>query len=138
MLVGHSEGGIVAVNAARDAVAAAGSASPTSSPPGHRSATSRAGSRRACSCSPWRTPPTSCPHLDGAPNPDRRNVVTVRGREQHGGISANHDLEQSYLPEAVDAQTAGNGSIDAFLPARTASCRARTMTTHAYQITRAP
>ena len=78
------------------------------------------------------------PALDNAPNPDLRNVVTVRGREQHGSISANHDLEQSYLNEAVDAQTAGNGSIAAFLSGAHGFLSGATMTTHAYQITRAP
>ncbi len=138
MLVGHSEGGIVAVNAARDA-AAAGRFRVThvvtaGSPVGDLAGRLPANVQLLA----LENTADVVPALDNAPNPDLRNVVTVRSREQHGGISANHDLEQSYLPEAVDAQTAGNGSIDAFLSGAHGFLSSATMTTHAYQITRAP
>ncbi|HEY2296524.1 MAG TPA: hypothetical protein VGH43_02250 [Jatrophihabitans sp.] len=77
------------------------------------------------------------PRLDAAANPDRRNVTTVRIDDDHGGIGANHDLDESYLPEATEAQTAGSDSVDAFLASAHGFLSGHSMSTHAYQITRA-
>jgi hypothetical protein len=77
------------------------------------------------------------PRLDDAANPDRPNVTTVRVDDDHGSIGANHDLDESYLPEATEAQTAGNGSVDAFVASAHAFLSGHSMTTHAYLITRA-
>ena len=63
-------------------------------------------------------------------------MTTVREDEQQGSIGANHDLLQSYEPEAVSAQNAGNGSVDAFLRSAHGFLSGDTMTTHAYQVTR--
>ena len=138
MLVGHSEGGIVAVNAARDAarsgrfrithVVTAGS------PVGALAADLPANVQLLA----LENSADIVPALDDVPNPDRPNVTTVRADEQHGSIGANHDLLQSYEPEAVSAQNAGNGSIDAFLHSADGFLSSDTMSTHAYQVTRAP
>ncbi|HEY8300754.1 MAG TPA: hypothetical protein VIG48_02540 [Jatrophihabitans sp.] len=138
MLVGHSEGGIVAVNAARDA-AASGRFRIThvvtaGSPVGDLAG----GLPSSVQLLALENTADVVPALDNAPNAELRNIVTVRAREQHGSIRANHSLEQSYQPEAVDAQTAGNGSIDAFLSGAHGFLSGATMTTHAYLITRAP
>lgn len=138
MLVGHSEGGIVAVNAARDA-AASGRFRIThvvtaGSPVGDLAK----GLPSNVALLSLENTADVVPALDNAPNPDLRNVVTVRERQQHGSIHANHSLEQSYEPEAVDTQTAGNGSVDAFLAGAHGFLSGSSMTTHAYQISRAP
>lgn len=136
LLVGHSEGGIVAVNAARDA-AASGRFRIThivtaGSPVGTLAATLPSTVQLLA----LENTADIVPGLDGVPNPDRVNVTTVRVDEQRGSIGANHDLEQSYEPEAVAAQTAGNGSIDAFVRGAKGFLSSDTMTTHAYQVTR--
>jgi hypothetical protein len=138
LLVGHSEGGIVAVNAARDAatsgrfhithVVTAGS------PVGSLAAKLPSSVQLLA----LENTADVVPALDDMPNPDRVNVTTVRAGEQRGSIGANHDLQQSYEPEAVSAQTAGNGSIDAFLHSADGFLSSDTMITHAYQVTRSP
>jgi pimeloyl-ACP methyl ester carboxylesterase len=138
LLVGHSEGGIVAVNAARDA-AASGRFRVThvvtaGSPVGTIAADVPSGVQVLA----LENTADVVPGLDGVPNPDLTNVTTVRTSEEHGSIGANHDLQLSYEPAAVAAQTAGNGSIDAFLHSARGFLSADTMTTHAYQITRSP
>jgi hypothetical protein len=60
----------------------------------------------------------------------------VRIDDDRGGIGDNHDLDESYLPEATEAQTAGNGSVDAFVASAGGFLHGRSMSTHAYQITR--
>ena len=138
MLVGHSEGGIVAVNAARDA-AASGRFRIThvvtaGSPVGALAADLPANVQLLA----LENSADIVPALDDVPNPDRRNVTTVRADEQHGSIGADHDLLQSYEPEAVSAQNADNGSVDAFLRSADGFLSSDTMSTHAYQVTRAP
>jgi hypothetical protein len=138
MLVGHSEGGIVAVNAARDAaesgrfrithVVTAGS------PVGALAADLPANVQLLS----LENTADIVPALDDVPNPDRPNVTTVRADEPHGSIGANHDLLQSYEPEAVSAQNADSGSVDAFLHSADGFLSSDTMSTHAYQVTRSP
>jgi hypothetical protein len=136
MLVGHSEGGIVAVDAARDAatsgryrithVVTAGS------PVGVLAKDLPADVQLLS----LENDADIVPRLDGAPNPDRPNVTTVRVDNDHGSVGANHDLDESYLPEATDAQTAGSASVAAFLASARGFLDGRSMSTHAYQITR--
>ena len=136
MLVGHSEGGIVAVDAAHDAalsgryrithVVTAGS------PVGLLAKKLPANVQLLS----LENDADIVPRLDGAANPDRRNVTTVRINDDHGGIGDNHDLDESYLPEATAAQTAGNGSVEAFVASARGFLGGRSMATHAYRITR--
>jgi pimeloyl-ACP methyl ester carboxylesterase len=136
MLVGHSEGGIVAVNAARDAT--------------------RSGQFRVTHVvtagSPIgkvvRTLPDSVqvlalensadvvPHCDAADNPDRPNITTVTVDEQQYSIGGNHDLRESYEPAAADADASDNGSIRAFTDSAHGFLGGSPMQTHAYWITR--
>ena len=107
MLVGHSEGGMVAVNAARDA---ARIRPVPRHPRRHRRLADRPHRRRAarvgCRCSRWRTAATSCPHLDGAANPDRPNVTTV---DRAASSTVQHRRRprlrrRRYLPVAADGR----------------------------------
>lgn len=136
MLVGHSEGGMVAVTAARDAVAS-----------GEFNVTHviTAGSPIGLTVGSL---PTSVqvlalenaqdvvPHLDGVANPDRPNVTTASTRRGDGTIVGDHDIEGAYLPIARDVQASGDRSIRDFLAGAAGYFRASRCETHTYQIRR--
>jgi hypothetical protein len=138
MLVGHSEGGIVAVNAARDAatsgrfrithVVTAGS-------PIGRVARALPSNVQVLALE---NRADVVPHCDAADNPDRSNITTVTVDEQHFSITANHGLEQSYEPIARAADESGDASIRAFTNSARGFLGRPTMHTHAYRITRDP
>lgn len=138
MLVGHSEGGIVAVDAAR-----AGAESGrfrithvvTAGSPVGELASGLPATVRLLSLE---NTADIVPALDGVPNPDRPNVTTVRADVPHGSIGADHNLMDSYQPVAVGAQTAGSGSVEAFEHSARGFLTGTSMTTHAYLITRDP
>lgn len=136
LLVGHSEGGIVAVNAARDAAASGRFRITHVVTAGSPIGTIAPGLPSTVRVLALENTADVVPGLDGVPNPDLINVTTVRAGEQHGSISADHDLQQSYEPEAVTAQTAGDASVDAFVHSAGGFLSGDTMTTHAYQVTR--
>jgi hypothetical protein len=136
MLVGHSEGGIVAVDAARDAAASGRyriTHVVTAGSPVGELATGLPANVQLLSLE---NDADIVPALDNVPNPDLANVTTVRVNDDHGSIGANHDLDTTYVPAAVAAQTAGDGSVDAFLHSADEFLDANTVSTHAYQITR--
>jgi hypothetical protein len=136
MLVGHSEGGMVAVTAARDAVASGEfnvthvvtAGSPIGLTVGALPATVQVlaleNSRDVV------------PHLDGVANPDRPNVTTAAGRRGDGSVLGDHDVGGAYLPLAADAQASGNRSIRDFLASAAGYFRAETVETHTYQVGR--
>ena len=127
MLVGHSEGGMVAVNTAIATRQPPGSStSATSSPQGRPSAPSAAKAPRASRCSPWRTSTTSSRTWTDAENPDRSNVTTVVVHHDHGTIGENHDIAESYIPGAADVDASDNPSIRAYLTGCGRSCRPTT------------
>jgi hypothetical protein len=76
------------------------------------------------------------PHLDGAVNPDRVNVTTATTRHDHGDISANHDLNASYVPGAADVDASDDPSVQAYLAGLAGFLSAEHVQTHAYVITR--
>jgi hypothetical protein len=77
------------------------------------------------------------PHADGATNPDRTNITTVAIHRDHGTVSANHDIEESYLPGAADVDASGDASVRAFLGSAQRFFDAREVQTSRYVITRA-
>ena len=103
MLVGHSEGGIVAVNAACHAAASRDfdithvdtAGAPIGDVARRLPATVRVLALEHDA--------DLVPHLDGATNPDRPNITTVHMTEHLGGITDDHDLTESYEPEASAA-----------------------------------
>ena len=136
MIVGHSEGGMVAVTAARDAVAS-----------GRFNVTHviTAGSPIGLTVGalPSRVQVLALessqdvvPHLDGRANPDRANVTTVSSDRGTGTITGNHDFTDSYLPVAGDAQASDNPSIRHFLSSAAGFFRATRVETKAYQVVR--
>jgi hypothetical protein len=136
MLVGHSEGGIVAVNAARDAarsgrfrithVVTAGS-------PIGRIARELPESVQVLALE---NSADVVPHSDAAANPDRPDITTVTITEQHLDVAENHDLEDTYEPAAAAADSSHNASICAFTRSADGFLSSATMQTHAYWITR--
>jgi hypothetical protein len=115
VLVGHSEGGMIAVNTASRAAVRREY---------HISHVITAGapigllSAHVPACTAvlaLENDGDVVPHLDGRRNPDRPNVVTVTlARNQHR-VLANHDLRTSYLPGAQDVQASRNLSLRTFL-----------------------
>ena len=118
MLVGHSQGGMVAVNTARDAgpsgrfrvthVITAGA-------PVGRAGRVRA--RPGRRCWRWRTGTTSCRHLDDRANPDRGNVTTATVDLGDGTVGGDHGLDETYLP-AGDQVPASRAPLGPRLPGR--------------------
>ncbi len=106
MLIGHSQGGMVAAQAAHDTttgafnynvthVLTAGAPIARTEVPNHIQVMAIENSHDIV------------PHLDAADNPDRPNVTTVTFDAQYGGIGDNHSITKSYVPasESLDAST---------------------------------
>ncbi|MGH8861864.1 MAG: hypothetical protein ACRDVG_11645 [Jatrophihabitantaceae bacterium] len=136
LLVGHSEGGIVAVDAAHHA-AESGRFTIThvvtaGAPVGEiaRQLPSHV------SLLALENRVDNIPDLDGALNPDRRNVTTVRATIDRGSPGGNHSLDETYTPEAAAADASRNRSITDFLGSARGFLDGDAMTTHAYVITR--
>jgi hypothetical protein len=136
MLVGHSQGGMLAVQTATDCarfgefdvthVVTAGS-------PVGTSAAQMPGSVQLLALE---NDGDAVPHLDGTPNPDRANVTTVRiARNQHD-VVRNHGLATSYLPGAADVDASDNPSTRAFLGSVNGFLTAADVHTGTYQISR--
>jgi hypothetical protein len=136
MIVGHSEGGMVAVTTARDA-AESGEFDVT------HVVTTGAPIGRTVGGIPARVKVLALenttdvvPHLDGEANPDRRNVTTVSGgRGSHTVVGA-HSVSGSYLPLAGDAQASTHRSVRDFLRSARGYFGAAHVVTHTYQIER--
>ncbi len=113
LLVGHSQGGMVALNLARHAretgefavthVITAGS--PIARIPVPRSVRVLAIENDG----------DVVPHCDGADNQDRTNVTTVTVHRDTGDVVANHTLENGYLPGAGDIDASDNPSVRSYL-----------------------
>jgi hypothetical protein len=136
LLVGHSEGGMVAVDAARH-LSASGEfrvshVVTAGAPIGLVAGRVPAG----VDVLALENEGDVVPHLDGAVNPDRVNVTTATTRRDHGDISANHDLYASYVPGAADVDASDDPSVQAYLAGLAGFLSAEHVQTHAYVITR--
>lgn len=76
------------------------------------------------------------PHLDGAANVDRANITTVALQRDHGDVVDNHDLVRSYLPGAEDVDASDDPSVRAYLGGMRGFLNATTVRTRTYLITR--
>lgn len=136
MLVGHSQGGLVAVTAARDAVRTrrfnvthvVTAGSPIGLTAGTLPSTVRVLALENAH--------DVVPHADGRRNPDTRTVTTVSSSRGDGSISGNHSIDASYVPLADDAERSGNRSVRGFLTSARDFLRAEQATTHTYQVER--
>jgi hypothetical protein len=76
------------------------------------------------------------PHLDATQNEDRVNVTTVTVSRDHGTVGGNHALDESYVPGAADIDASSNGSTRTYLEGLRPFLTADTSTTRIYQVTR--
>lgn len=79
-------------------------------------------------------------HLDGRTNPDKVNVTTasVAHGDGDGDIAGNHSIEKSYLPGARDVDASHDPSIRTFLSGADGFFDATSVQTHKFVITRQP
>jgi hypothetical protein len=136
MLVGHSEGGIVAVDAARDAVRSGRFRVTHVLTAGAPVGVVARGLPDTVQLLALENSADLIPHCDGAVNPDRPNITTVTATEQRYSIGADHDLEQSYEPVARAADRSRNASITSFTDSADEYLDGSALRTHAYWITR--
>lgn len=139
LLVGHSEGGLVAINAARHLMSGA------TSREFHVSHVVTAGAPigliaggipRSVDVLALENDGDVVPHLDGATNPDRVNLTTATVHHDHGSVAANHDLDASYRPGAADVDASGNPSLRGYLAGVGGFLGAESVQTRAFLITR--
>jgi pimeloyl-ACP methyl ester carboxylesterase len=136
MLVGHSEGGIVAINVARDAVRSARFRVTHVVTAGAPIGKVSEQLPRSVQVLALENDDDVVPATDSADNPERPNITTVHTADEHDSIGGNHSLDETYLPEAQAADVSDNASIDAFLAGAGKFLTGVTARTHAYQITR--
>lgn len=141
MLIGHSQGGMVAAQAAHDTAAGAFGYNVTHVVTAG-SPIARADIPSGVQVLALENSHDIVPHLDAADNPDRLNITTVTFDNQYGNIGENHGIGTTYLPVAqtLDGSTdpsvrAYRDSADAFL---SGSGDGTTMQADAYQLSRTP
>lgn len=137
MLVGHSQGGIVATRTAAD-LSASGELNVThvvtaGSPVGHIDVP---GEVQVLSLENGHD---IVPHLDATDNPDRPNHVTVSFDTQHGAIGGNHGIGSAYLPAAAALDGSPDPSVAAYRDSAGAffAGNGTTVASHVYEIERA-
>jgi hypothetical protein len=136
MLVGHSEGGMIAVQAATDAqrsgtfrithVVTAGA--PIGRIAGHVP--------RSVAVLALENAHDVVPHLDGRPNPPAPNVTTVTVDHDSSRILGNHEVEDAYILGARDADASRDPSVRDFLAGATGFLHATSASTQRFVITR--
>jgi hypothetical protein len=78
------------------------------------------------------------PDLDGTDNPTRPNQITVKIDRGGTGLGQRHDLQSGYLPGAVDADASDDPSIRDWLAGASAFLDGDAVTTTVYQVGRKP
>lgn len=136
MLVGHSEGGMVAVTAARDAMRSGRFTITHVITAGSPIALSVGQVPSGVQVLALENKHDFIPHLDGSANPDEPNITTVTVDRGDGTEGDDHSIPDAYLPGAVDAAASGNASVHAFLTSASGYFTASSVTTHTYVITR--
>jgi hypothetical protein len=136
MLVGHSEGGLVAVTAARDAVRTGRFRITHVVTAGAPIGLTAGALPRRVQVLALEGGGDVVPHLDGAANPDRANVTTVTGRTGNGTIGDEHGLTRVYVPLAEDVDAAADRSVRDFLRGASGWFRATEVRTITFVVTR--
>ncbi|MDT4891788.1 MAG: hypothetical protein QOE97_823 [Pseudonocardiales bacterium] len=134
LLIGHSEGGMVAVNAALHAdgrfrithVVTAGA--PVGDTVG--------AVPRDVRVLAVENEHDAVPHLDDRANPAKLNVLTATVHHDHGSPGSNHELEGSYVPGARDIDASNDPAIRAWLDSARPFLDATGVETRRYSITR--
>ncbi|MEU8182564.1 alpha/beta hydrolase [Micromonospora sp. NPDC049044] len=139
MLIGHSQGGMVAAQAAHDSangnfdfnvthVVTAGSPIGTTDVPANVQVLSLENSHDIV------------PHLDAADNPDRPNRTNVTFDTQTGSIGNNHGTNTAYVPAAEALDRSNDPSVTTYRDSASAFLGApgTTVQTNVYELTRVP
>jgi pimeloyl-ACP methyl ester carboxylesterase len=135
MLVGHSQGGMIAVGAARNAreqgfnvthVVTAGApiGRTVGRVPQHVQVLALENATDVV------------PRVDAAKNPDRRNVVTVTGTYRDGSVGGAHGIGTAYQRIAEEADSSCEESIRAFVRSADGFLSATDVRTEAFVVTR--
>ncbi|MDT4902175.1 MAG: hypothetical protein QOH52_191 [Pseudonocardiales bacterium] len=136
MLVGHSEGGLVAVNTAR-AAARSGAFNVTHVVTAGAPVGLTVGQLpRKVNVLALENSKDVVPHLDGVANPDRPNITTASSAHGNGRVGDDHSLKDAYVPLAADVQASNNTSTRDFLSSASGYFEATQVSTHTYQVTR--
>ncbi len=134
MLVGHSQGGMVAVNTAEElshshefhvthVVTAGAPIGRLHVPPG-------------VSVLALENEGDVVPHCDGVENPDRTNVTTVLLHRDSGDVLTDHDLATSYLPGAADVDASDDPSVRSYLQSIRGFLQGSQVQTHTFHAQR--
>jgi pimeloyl-ACP methyl ester carboxylesterase len=76
------------------------------------------------------------PELDAADNPARRNHVTVRTDRGGEGVGQRHDLRGAYLPAATDIDSSDDRSVRAWVDSAAPFLTGRDVSTEVFQVSR--
>jgi len=134
MLVGHSQGGAVALHAAgqfRNAglnvthVVTVGSPTGEVPPP-----------PEAVQALSLENRSDIYPHLDSAENPERANWKTVMVDHNHHAVGPNHSLYETYVPAARELDAGSDPSVRAFLDSARNFLHGSSATTKLYGVQR--
>ncbi len=136
MLVGHSEGGMVAINTAIHSATSGQFRISHVVTGGAPIGAAAAKAPRSVQVLALENERDVVPHLDDAENPDRSNVTTVVVHHDHGTIGENHDIAESYLPGAADVDASDDPSTRAYLSGLRPFLSADKVTTLTFQVTR--
>jgi pimeloyl-ACP methyl ester carboxylesterase len=138
LLVGHSLGGMIAVNTA---VAAAASGEfrinrvvTAGAPIGATSSRIPASVKVLA----LENDADVVPQLDARTNADRPSLTTVTVHHDHGVVGANHDLRASYVPAAEEVDASSEPSVRAYLGELAPFLSGDAVITTRYQISRGP
>ncbi|WP_375491233.1 hypothetical protein [uncultured Jatrophihabitans sp.] len=136
MIVGHSEGGMVAVNTARDAVRSGEFDVTHVITAGAPIGRTVGGLPAQVNVLALENRNDVVPHLDAADNPQTRNVTTVTGLRGDGTVVGDHDVHGSYLPIAADTQASHDVAVRQYERSANGYFHASRVTTHTYRIRR--
>jgi hypothetical protein len=136
MLVGHSEGGMVAVEAARDALASGQFTITHVVTAGSPIGLTVGALPRSVQVLALENSRDLVPHLDGVANPDEPNITTVSGTHGNGAVVDDHAIDSTYLPLSIDTERSHDTSIRGFLSSARDYFRGVAVRTCAFQIVR--
>lgn len=136
LLVGHSQGGLVAMTLAKEQ-AGRGTFNIThvitaGSPVAH------IGVPRSVKVLSIENENDPVPHFDGASNPDQTNITTVTVHRDHRSILDNHDLAKSYVPGSADTDASDDPSVRSYLAGIGGFLGGTTVRTSVYSVRRQP
>jgi pimeloyl-ACP methyl ester carboxylesterase len=137
LLVGHSQGGIVAVDAARHAMQS-GEFNITHVITAGAPIGGTVGALPASvQILALENEGDIVPEVDGRPNPDRPNITTVTVHHDQGAVGPDHDLQRSYVPGAADVDASDDPSVRTYVQGMRGFLDADQASTSRFLITRA-